>query len=286
MPQSPLDEVAINLLKERIFNLEKEISADCVTFYGPIMYGVEQRFNQALKNVPKESRRKALAVILDTPGGIVEVTDRMVQCTRHFYQDVYFIVPNAAMSAGTVFAMSGDKIYMNYFSILGPIDPQIQKEGKFIPALSYLSEYEDLIEKSEKGKLSTAEYALLGKLDLGELHTFKQAKALSIELLELWLSNYKFKDWVTTETTKTTVDSTLKKKRAQKIGEELANHQRWHSHSKGISMDVLRNDLNLKIEDYGTDANLNARIHEYFDVFVDFLSQKGVPSFVHSGYYY
>ena len=42
------------------------------------------------------------------------------------------------MSAGTIFALSADTILMNYFSALGPIDPQIEKDGKSASALSYL----------------------------------------------------------------------------------------------------------------------------------------------------
>ena len=32
--------------------------------------------------------------------------------------------PDRAMSAGTIFALSADRIMMDYFSCLGPIDPQ------------------------------------------------------------------------------------------------------------------------------------------------------------------
>lgn len=284
MAQQPLDAVVLDLLKQRIQRLEEALDADCVTLFGPILYGVEQRFNQALAAVP--TRRNCLAVILDTIGGVVEVAERMVQCSRHLYKEVYFVVPNQAMSAGTVFALSGDKIYMNYFSVLGPIDPQIQKDGKLVPALSYLSEYEALIKRSREGQLTTAEYALLSKFDLGELHTFKQARDLSVELLENWLSTYKFKDWTTTESTKTTVTPEMRKRRANEVAKLLVDHEKWHSHSRCISMGTLRTELNVRVEDYGSDADLRTRVHDYYDVFVDFLSQKSIGSFVHSGYYY
>ena len=92
------------------------------------------------------------------------------------------------MSAGTVFALSADRIMMDYFSRLGPIDPQIVKDDKLVPAHAYLNQYTKLNEKVEKGQLTTAEYAMLGKLDLGELYQFEQASELSIELLVEWLS--------------------------------------------------------------------------------------------------
>lgn len=283
MAQPPLDRVVIELLNENLKKLETETQLDCVCFYGPILYGVEKTFNQAL--IQTNNRRDGLAIILDTPGGVVEVAERLVQCSRHFYKEVVFIIPNQAMSAGTVFAMSGDKIMMNHYSVLGPIDPQIQKEGKLIPALSYLSEYEGLVDKSRQGLLTTAEYALLQKFDLGELHTFKQARDLSVELLENWLSTYKFKDWHQTDSRKLTVDAQMRKDRAKKIAEELMDHEKWHSHSRCISMKTLVNELNIKIEDYGAKDSLSNCIHGYFDVFVDFLSQKNISNFVHSAYY-
>ena len=98
---------------------------------------------------------------------------------------------------------------MDYFSCLGPIDPQIEKEEKLVPALSYLNRFARLNEKSQSGELTTAEYALLSKLDLGELYQFEQARELSIELLIDW---YKFKDWEKTETQGTAVSVKLKKK--------------------------------------------------------------------------
>ena len=46
-----------------------------------------------------------------------------------------FIVPEYAYSAGTIFCMSGDNIYMDYYSVLGPIDPTVQnKDGRWVAA--------------------------------------------------------------------------------------------------------------------------------------------------------
>ena len=52
----------------------------------------------------------------------------------------------------------------------------------------------------------------------------------------------------------------------KQIGEELNNHKRWGAHSRGITMEVLRNDdkLRLKIDDYSEDAKLKDLVHQYF----------------------
>ena len=78
---------------------------------------------------------------------------------------------------------------MNYFSCLGPIDPQIEKDGKFVPAMSYLNQYQRLCAKSESGQLNMAELILLNNFDPGELYQFEQARLLSQDLLtESWTS--------------------------------------------------------------------------------------------------
>ena len=235
--------------------IEEKLKADLVTIYGPIQYGLESRLNNALSlNVQKKNH---LAIVLDTDGGAAEVVERIVQIIRKFYQEITFIVPNKAMSAGTILVMSGDKIMMNYFSVLGPIDPQIFKDGKWVPALSYLEKYEEFVAKTKVPNciLSSAELILLQKFDLGELHTFQQAKNLSIHLLKKWLSQYKFKDWDETETSKKTVNYEMKEKRAEEIAEKLNDIKMWYSHARGIGMNVLRSELKLKIDDFDDDLD-------------------------------
>ena len=178
--------------------MEAALSADMVSFVGPIFPGHERRLREALDAL--DDRRESVAVILDTPGGVVEVVERMVRAIRSRYNEAIVIVPDRAMSAGTILALSADRIMMDDLSCLGPIDPQIEKDGKLVPALSYLNQFERLNEKSKENKLTTAEYALINKLDLGDLYQFDQARALSNELLVRWLSTYKFKNWRTTET--------------------------------------------------------------------------------------
>ena len=155
-------------------------------------------------------KKSSVAVILDTPGGVVEVVERMVTALRSLYDGVTVIVPDRAMSAGTILALSADRIMMDHLSCLGPIDPQIEKDGRLVPALSYLNQYERLNEKAQEGVLTTAEYALLNKLDLGELYQFEQARELSQDLLIKWLSQYKFKNWTRTETKQEPVTEAMK----------------------------------------------------------------------------
>lgn len=89
------------------------------------------------------------------------------------------------MSAGTILAMSGDAILMDYYSVLGPIDPQIpDQDGNLVPALGYLIQYQKLLAKGQKGRLSTAEMQLLLSFDQTKLYAYEQARDLSRSLLQ------------------------------------------------------------------------------------------------------
>lgn len=233
-----VDEAAKEWATQKLSEIEKHADADVITMIGPIASGLEHIVRVAVEGL--EDRRRNLLVIIDTVGGIVEVVERIVRVLRENYQEVRFLIPDRAMSAGTVLVMSGDAILMDYHSCLGPIDPQIERDGKLIPALSYLKQYERLIEKSNAGELSTADVVLLQKLDLAELHQFELARDLSINLLKEWLATYKFKDWTVTETHQKKVTRKMKEDRAHEIAQSLNDHERWHTHGRGISMRRFR----------------------------------------------
>ena len=264
----------------RLQALEDMLSADGLTIISPMQEGVEHRVKIAIE--ARVERRANLFVILDTLGGVVEVVERIVRVLREHYTEVTFIIPDRAMSAGTVLAMSGDEILMDYHSCLGPIDPQLVRDGRFVPALSYLAQYESLIEKSQHGSLSTAELVLLNKLDLAELHQFELARDLSVELLKLWLTSYKFKDWTTTETRKICVTTEMKEERASDIALKLSDQTRWLTHGRGIDIETLQEELGLKIEDFGDNPELKTAVWDYFWFLRDHMNRNGTDSFVHT----
>lgn len=235
-----------------------------------------------------QNRKPKLSVILDTLGGAIEVVERMVNIIRYHYDEVDFLIPDRAMSAGTVFVMSGDRIFMSYFSCLGPIDPQVYKNGEFVPALSYLNQYERLCEKAESGELNTVEFELVRQLDLGELDQFEQARQLSHDLLTDWLSTYKFKDWDTHSSTGKPVTPEEKRKRAEEIAEALSDNKRWHSHGRMISRDTLISDpdLRLKIEKFENIPNLFPVLDEYVELLKDYVQRESFPTFVHTREYF
>lgn len=284
---SPSPQDANQLIEKRLFELmgalEREIDADVLSFVGSLLFRADTIIRDAVES--RKKKRTKLAVILETTGGYIEVVQRIVDTLRRHYDRVEFIIPNYAFSAGTVFVMSGDAIHMDYFSVLGPIDPQLQRPGggDFVPALGYLVQYERLIEKSKRGTLTTAEMAfLIQKFDPAELYRYEQQRELSITLLKEWLVKYKFKDWTQTETRKKNVTNKMRTDRAGTIAKALNDTKRWHSHGRGISIEVLRNDLKLKIEDFGENQVLNSKIKDYYRLLIDYIGKLGHGGVLHS----
>jgi len=271
-------------LTQCLVDIGEKLGADVVTIISPIVPGLEHRLRQAIETLPEHTQ--AVAIILDTPGGVAEVVERMVAVIRFMYQEVIVIVPDRAMSAGTILALSADKIMMDHFSCLGPIDPQIEREGQLVPALSYLNQFERLNDKAKNGELSTAEYALLVKLDLGELHQFEQARELSIDLLKKWLTQYKFKNWTRTETDKKEVTESMKEERPREIAELLNDPEKWYSHGRGIDAATLRDTVGLKIDSLEEDDGLYRAIREYFELLRDYAYKNNSISFVHTREYF
>jgi len=268
-------------LTERLKCLEEQMLADALFFCGPIEFGVDDIIREALEEVnPKKNK---LCFILETNGGLIEVVQRIADTMRTHYAVVDFVIPNHAYSAGTVLVMSGDEIYMDDYSVLGPIDPQLQRGGRMIPAVGYLEQYNRLIKKSARGNLTTAEMAfLINKFDPAELYQYEQARNLSISLLKDWLVRYKFKNWNRTETRKHRVSHAMKVQRAARIARDLNNVELWNSHGRGISRRVLQDKLNLKIVDFGASANLNKCIREYYRLLKNYMLTTGHHNLIHT----
>jgi hypothetical protein len=188
------------------------------------------------------------------------------------------------MSAGTVLVMAGDEIKMDYYSVLGPIDPQVQRPGSrsWIPALGYLIQFERLMTKAANGTLNTAEMAfLIEKFDPAELYRYEQSRQLSITLLKQWLVKYKFRNWKQTKTRRTVVTRKMREVRAEEIAQKLNSTDVWHTHARGISMHVLRRDLKLEIDDFGTDKNLDWTLKTYYRLLTDYMMRRNHHAVLH-----
>ena len=265
-------------LAELLVEIEQAMKADCLFYMGPIAFGADDRIRasvEALRHGRSRRRRRKLAFILETSGGFAEDARRISDALRHHYIEVDFLIPSHAMSAGTILALSGNAIWMDYYSVLGPIDPQVPSQDgrKTLPALGYLVRYQELIDKANRGEASAAELHILVNFDQGELYAYSQARDLSVALLVEWLAKYKFKNWKETKTQKIKVTTKLKKARAREIADKLNDIKRWNSHGLGINMQLLRRELKLHIDDFGEEHTLNDLVRDYHKLVLDFSSK-------------
>jgi len=272
-----------DLVNEKALVLEQHLSSDVIFYHGGIFPEYFRIFRDFVEEVRDRSERTdgTVSIVLRTGGGSAETTEKMVNVLRNHYDNVYFVIPDMAMSAGTIFCMSGDKIYMDYASSLGPIDPQVPASGtgEYVPAMGYYDKVHELV---QKGNLQPADVVLLKSLDLAKLALYEQARDLSIDLLTDWLVNYKFRDWTQHRTTNPGAPVTIEEKnvRAKQIASDLANHKRWRSHGRNLDVVKLK-ELRIEIDDYTDDLEMRSAIRDYNDPLTGFVDRQRIPFYLH-----
>ncbi|MEI0797638.1 hypothetical protein R4Q14_04830 [Brachyspira intermedia] len=256
------------ILTDELICLENILNSDILLYYGEFIDGVEKVVKDVIEDI--DNKKDTLSVILTTNGGSITPVERIVNIFRHHYKEVNFIIPDHAYSAGTILSMSGDNIYMDYYSVLGPIDPQVKnKNNKFVPALGYLDKINEMIEKAKTGNLSDPEFIILKEFDLAELRKYEQAKNLTIDILKKWLTKYKFKNWSKHSNGKD-VTNDEREERAKSIAEQLSDNNLWKTHDRAINKEILENDLKLKIEGIDKNEQLKNALSLYYNHFLEY----------------
>lgn len=99
------------------------------------------------------NKSAGLDLIIHTPGGSIAATESIVDYLRKMFgTNIVAIVPQIAMSAGTMLACSCKQIIMAKHSNLGPIDPWLRG----VPAHGVLKEFEEAFQeiKSDPARLA------------------------------------------------------------------------------------------------------------------------------------
>lgn len=288
----PLDEIIKDAVTKGLADLEKRFSGDVAFYYGPIQESWLRPFRDFLEKLARTQKGtpRRLVLFLNSPGGSAEAAEKMVEIMRFHYDEVYFVVPDFAFSAGTILCMSGDRIFMDYSSSLGPIDPQVWNGKEWVPALGYLDKVEQLLKKASEGDLSNAEFLILQNQDLALLSRYEQTKNLTETLLKKWLVEYKFKDWTThrSDPNKSGQPVTLeeKRQRAEEIARKLGDNKLWHSHGRMIGPATAKKELRLEIDDYSSDEVLRRLIRSYNDPLTQYIARGRYQVFLHSREYF
>lgn len=125
-----------------------------------------------------------------------------------FEHDIRAIIPQMAMSAGAMIAVSCNSIMMGKQSCLGPFDPQMNG----VPCQSAIREFYKAIEDVKNNPASLGLWqAIISRLNPTFLTSCDQAMKLSEEVTEKILSTNQFSDEVKQKIKETFTDNSVSK---------------------------------------------------------------------------
>ena len=196
---------------------------------------------------------KGLDLLLHTPGGNPTATEGIVKYLHSkFGNNVRVIVPQMAMSAGTMLACSAHTIIMGKHSCLGPIDPQYGG----VPAYNIVNEFREAKEDLDKNPQAKTYWELqLKKYPAAFFYSVVDSINLSSTLVSEWLTNYMFEG----ENPKD-----VSKKVKGIVGKLNANNK---SHSRHFTFDFCK-ELGLKVEELEADHELQELVLSVHHAFV------------------
>jgi ClpP class serine protease len=100
--------------------------------------------NGLMATVHKLNKKKGLDILLHTPGGDMAATESIIDYLHKMFDgDIVAVIPQLAMSGGTMIACSCREIIMGKQSNIGPIDPQFNG----IPAHGVIKEFQKAIDE-------------------------------------------------------------------------------------------------------------------------------------------
>ncbi len=171
-------------------------------------------------------RSKHLDLILHTPGGQLSATQAIVAYLRKMFADIRVVVPQLAMSAGTMIACSARSVLMGKQSSLGPIDPQLNGW----PAHGVLSEFERtyqeiLADQSPNLAKRALWQPILAQYKPTFIGECQNAIDLAEEMVKQWLKSGMFAN---------DKDSEMK---SNNVVQSLASHADTKQHDRHLSAD-------------------------------------------------
>jgi len=207
-------------------------------------------FNEMIRCIPAGA--KEIDFVLVIPGGFAQQVAKFVNTLRPRFSNVSFILLNQAMSAGTIFSLSGDEIIMTHESQIGPIDPQVRNnKGEFVPAQSLSTLIDEIRLRGEqlikdKKPIPWTDIMTLRNIDWKEVGNAISASKYSVQLAEEYLNNYKFRSWEKHSDGRV-VTAAERKNRSGEIANLLCDHSKWKNHGHAISREAAWDVCKLKI---------------------------------------
>ncbi len=179
--------------------------------------------NGFMNAISKLDTSKGLDLILHTPGGETAATESIVDYLRQkFGENIRAIVPQLAMSAGTMIACATKEIIMGKQSSLGPIDPQFGG----IPAHGIIEEFDQAIQEvSADPKKAPIWQVIVSKYGPALLGECKKSIAWSEDMVRKWLRSGMFASLSDAEA----------KSKIDRIIKDFGSHALTLSHARHLS---------------------------------------------------
>jgi len=212
--------------------------------------------NGFMTTIHRLDRSKGLDLILHTPGGTLAATDSLVNYLHAMFgSNIRAIIPQIAMSGGTMIACACKEVLMGQQSNLGPIDPQFGG----IPAEGVLEEFEKAkIEIRRDPSTIPLWQVIFSKYHPTFIGECKNATDWSKKVVAKWLATAMFGG-------KRGAD-----KKSQQIVKKLSSHRKHKSHDRHIHMQECR-DIGLNITPMEDDDKLQDLVltvhHSYMHTF-------------------
>ncbi len=191
-------------------------------------------------------KTKGLDLFLHTPGGSISAAESIVNYLRSIFgTDIRVVIPQIAMSAGTMIACCGKEIIMGKQSSLGPTDPQIRG----LPAHGVLEEFDT----ARREVLLNNNEILLWREIISKYHpTFlgecKKAIDLSSELVIDWLKTGMFRECGDAEVVAKNI-----------VKKHLNNHSSSKTHDRHFSLKTCK-EFGLKVVDLESNQELQDKV--------------------------
>lgn len=208
-------------------------------------------FREMVASLPAD--KTEIDIVLVTSGGLANQVVNFVNVLRPRFTKVSFILLDMAMSAGSIFIMSGDEIIMSKQSKFGPIDPQVPgKDGRYVPAQSILLAINEIQVRGQKAidnhmQPNWTDVQMLKNIDMRDVGSAIGASNYSIQITKEYLEKYKFSTWTNHLQSGYPVTPQERKDKAEQIAGILCDHGKWKSHGHFIDRNTAWTECGLKI---------------------------------------
>jgi hypothetical protein len=185
-----------------------------------------------------------LDLIVHSPGGSAEATASMVRYLRRQFSEIRALVPLAAMSAATMWALAADRIVMGKHSQLGPIDPQMITAQGPVPTRAILDQFERASEECRQDPARLGAWMpILQQYGPALLEQCANAEDLARRLASDWLAAYMFSG------------RDDPRADAERAAAFFADHGRHQSHALGLDREQAR-EVGITVDDLEGNAEL------------------------------